>query len=242
VSVSASCTVRRGTFELTVDLEVSDGEVVVVVGPNGAGKSTLLRLLAGLLPATTGRVALDDEVVDDGVAGILVPPERRRCGVVFQDGLLFPHLSVLENAAFGLRRQGVSRAEARRRAQGWLDAVGVGDLAAEAPERLSGGQAQRAALARALASGPRHLLLDEPTSALDVEIRAAVRGLLAEHLGSFGGSCVVVSHDPADARAVADRLVVLEAGRVVQDGPVADVLADPATTWTAHHGAPPAPV
>src|SRR6266581_1649385 len=151
-----------GAFELDMQLAVAAGELVAVLGPNGAGKTSLLRALAGLLSLSAGRVTLDGVVLEDPAEGIRVPTERRPVGMVFQDYLLFPHLSAVENVAFGLRARGVRRAEARRTAQGWLERLGLPDVADAGPRALSGGQQQRVALARALATKPRLLLLDEP--------------------------------------------------------------------------------
>jgi len=235
--------VDREGFRLDVDLLVPGGEVVALLGPNGAGKTTVLRVLAGLLRLTQGSVTLGGRVLDDPASGTFVPAERRDVGMVFQDYLLFPHLSALDNVAFGLRARGAGRAEARATATTWLERVGVSEHAGARPGRLSGGQAQRVALARALATDPRLLLLDEPLAALDASTRLAVRGDLARHLRAFGGSALMVTHDPLDAMVVADRIVVLEGGRVVQDGSPAEVARAPRTEYVArlvglnlHHG------
>src|SRR3954452_16095620 len=233
MSLAASITVRRGGVTIDLDLDVADGEVLAVLGPNGAGKSTVLRVLAGLLPPDDGRVVVDGDVWDDVGAGVHVPTHRRRLGMVFQDYLLFPHLSALENVAFGLRTRGTARAEARRRAVDWLARVGLADLGDRRPAQLSGGQAQRAALARALAPDPGLPLLDEPLSALDARTRLTVRAELRRHLAEFGGSTVLVTHDPVDAMALADRVVVVEQGRVVQVGTPADVNRRPRTDYVA---------
>jgi molybdate transport system ATP-binding protein len=233
MSVQASIAVRRGSFALELDLAVADGEVLAVLGPNGAGKSTVLRVLAGLLPPDGGRVAVDGEVWDDVAGGAHVPPHRRRLGMVFQDHLLFPHLSIRDNVGFGLRTRGAGRADARRAADAWLDRVGIGELAGRRPAQLSGGQGQRAALARALAPDPALLLLDEPLSALDARTRLTVRAELRRHLAGFAGSTVLVTHDPVDAMALADRVLVVEEGRVVQTGPPAEVARRPRTDYVA---------
>lgn len=234
MSLEATVGVTIGTFEEALDLRVADGEVVAVLGPNGSGKSTLLRTLAGLQPLSTGRIVLDGRVLDDPAAGVLVPPEQRGCGLVFQEYLLFPHLTAVANVAFGPRSRGVPKADAQVRALDWLGRMGVGDRAGARPGQLSGGQAQRVALARALANQPRLLLLDEPMAALDVGARGAVRHLLRTHLATFGGACLLVTHDPLDAAAIADRLVVLEGGRVVQQGTLAEVTGRPRTAYVAH--------
>jgi molybdate transport system ATP-binding protein len=233
MSLTASITVRRGGLTVELDLAVEDGEVLAVLGPNGAGKSTVLRVLAGLLSPDSGRVAVDDDAWDDVAAGVHVPAHSRRLGMVFQDYLLFPHLSALENVAFGLRTRGVPHADARTTAADWLTRVGLADLGDRRPGQLSGGQAQRTALARALATDPVVLLLDEPLSALDARTRLTVRAELRRHLAAFEGSTVLVSHDPVDAMALADRVVVVEDGRVVQEGPPAEVARRPRTDYVA---------
>src|SRR5262245_3457396 len=165
--LDAHIVVDRGTFRLDLPISVAAGEVVALLGPNGAGKTTALRALAGLLPLTAGHIRLASRVLDEPPNRAPVPPERRSIGVVFQDYLLFPHLTALDNVAFGPRRHGVARRAAREQAAGWLDRVGLTGYAHRKPRHLSGGQAQRVALARALAVGPQLLLLDEPLAALD---------------------------------------------------------------------------
>ncbi|MFZ9629726.1 MAG: ABC transporter ATP-binding protein [Ilumatobacteraceae bacterium] len=234
--LSATIVVRRGAFELDVSLEVAPGEVLAVLGPNGSGKSTLLRALAGLQPLDAGRVAVGGRVLDDVAAAQFVAPEQRHVAVVFQDHLLFRHLSVLENVAFGLRARGVDREDARRRAPEWLERVGLADRANDRTQRLSGGQQQRIALARALVTEPMLLLLDEPLSALDVGTRRETRRELREHLTGYaarGGVTVLVTHDPVDAYALADRVAVLDTGRVAQVGTIADVTARPRSAYVA---------
>jgi molybdate transport system ATP-binding protein len=230
-------TVHRGSFTLTVALDVAPGESVAVLGPNGAGKSTLLRALAGLTPLSSGRIELagrllDSRSLDDG-PDVFVPPEHRRVGLVFQGYRLFPHLSVRENVAFGPRSAGVGRRDARALADDWLRRLGLLELAPRRPRELSGGQAQRVALARALATDPALLLLDEPMAALDARTRLEVRATLREHLRHYAGPVVVVTHDPLEAMVMADRLLVLEGGRVVQQGSPADVARRPATEYVA---------
>ena len=222
-----------GTFELDVDLKVEPGEVVAVLGPNGAGKTSLLRGLAGLLPLDAGRVALDGVVLEEPAAGVFVPSERRPIAMVFQDYLLFPHLTVLENVAFGLRSRGTSRSEAAASAHRWLERVGLQTEAQRKPVSLSGGQAQRVAVARALATSPALLLLDEPMAALDASTRVDLRRDLRRHLESFRGVRLLVTHDPVEALAMADRLVILEQGRVLQSGSPADVTQHPRSRYVA---------
>jgi molybdate transport system ATP-binding protein len=231
--LAASLRTRRGEFRLEVDLLVPQGQVVALLGPNGAGKTTVLHILAGLLRLSEGCVRLGDRVLDDPRSGTFVAAEERDVGMVFQDYLLFPHLSALDNVAFGPRARGAGRRVARATATTWLERVGVPEQAASRPGQISGGQAQRVALARALATDPRLLLLDEPLAALDASTRLAVRGELARHLRAFGGSALMVTHDPLDAMVVADRIVVLEGGRVVQDGSPAEVARAPRTDYVA---------
>jgi molybdate transport system ATP-binding protein len=232
-ALEADLRVRRGDLELDLALTVDAGEVVALLGPNGAGKTTTLRMLAGLLPVDAGVVRLGATVLEDTAAGVRLAPEARRVGVVFQDYLLFPHLSARENVAFGLRARGLDRAGSRRRADTWLDRVGLAGHEASRPRQLSGGQAQRVALARALASEPELLLLDEPLAALDAGTRLEVRAELRRHLATYDGAVLVVTHDALDAMVLADRLVVLEEGRVVQSGPPRQVAAHPRTEYVA---------
>jgi molybdate transport system ATP-binding protein len=231
MKLDAHLVVRRERFTLDVALTVEAGEVVALVGPNGAGKTTALRALAGLTGLDAGEVRLGGELLDG--PGRWVPPERRPVGVVFQDYLLFPHLTALENVAFGLRCGGASRRSSRTAAAALLDRVGVGHLAGVKPRRLSGGQAQRVALARALAVEPSLLLLDEPLAALDAQTRPAIRSELRRHLAEFTGCALLVSHDPLDAMVLADRLVVVEDGAVVQSGTPAEVARRPRTPYVA---------
>jgi molybdate transport system ATP-binding protein len=231
--LAAAMEATAGRFGLVATLEVRAGETVAILGPNGAGKTTLLRALAGLLPLDRGRVVLDGDELDDVAAGRHVPAEHRPIGMVFQDHLLFPHLSALDNVAFGLRSRGASRDDARRLAAEWLARVGLGGEATARPRELSAGQAQRVALARALAVRPRLLLLDEPLSALDVTTRLATRRELRRHLAEYDGTRLLVTHDPLEAVALADRLVVLEAGRVTQTGSPAEITGRPRSDYVA---------
>jgi molybdate transport system ATP-binding protein len=232
-TLAAEVRLRLGTLDLDVRLEAAPGEVVAVVGPNGAGKTTLLRALAGLVPLTDGHIRIGEERVEDPRAGVRLPPQQRRVGVVFQQHLLFPHLSALENVAFGLRARGAAGADARTRARDWLSRVGLADLEGARPAALSGGQSQRVALARALATEPDLLLLDEPMAALDVDARRAVRRELARHLAAFAGPTLLITHEPLEAISLADRIVVLEAGRVTQDDTAATIARRPRSAWAA---------
>ncbi|KAB8176017.1 ATP-binding cassette domain-containing protein [Microbispora catharanthi] len=223
----ATLVVRRSAFTLDITLDVAPGEVVALLGPNGAGKTTALRALAGLTAMSGGHISLDGRPLHTA------PPEQRPVGVVFQDYLLFPHLSALDNVAFGPRCQGVPKAEARRVAAALLERVGLADRAAAKPRQLSGGQAQRVALARALAVRPRLMLLDEPLAALDAHTRLEIRSQLRRHLAGFDGATVLVTHDPLDAMVLADRLIVIESGGIVQQGTPAEVARRPRTDYVA---------
>jgi molybdate transport system ATP-binding protein len=231
--LDARVAVRLGTLDLDAHLQVAPGETVAVLGPNGAGKTTLLRAIAGLFPIDRGAIAVDGVTLDD--TRTYVEPEHRPVALMFQDHLLFPHLSVVDNVAFGLRATGMRRKDAARQATAWLERVGlgVGVAAHTRPAQLSGGQAQRVALARALATSPRVLLLDEPLAALDAASRGTTRRDLARHLRTHDGMRVVVTHDPVEAAALADRLVVLEAGRVVQTGTIDELTARPRSRYVA---------
>ncbi|HEY3506328.1 MAG TPA: ABC transporter ATP-binding protein [Actinocatenispora sp.] len=231
--LDAHLVVDRGRFRLDIDLSVAAGEVVALLGPNGAGKTTTLRALTGLLPVTAGHVTLDADTLDDPDRRLWTPTEDRHIGVVFQDYLLFPHLTALDNVAFGPRSHGLPRAAARDRAAAWLARVGLSEYARVKPRRLSGGQAQRVALARALAVEPALLLLDEPLAALDARTRLDTRAALQRHLADHPGATLLVTHDPLDALVLADRLVIIEDGRIVQEGDAATITAQPRTDYVA---------
>ncbi|GAA4372574.1 ABC transporter ATP-binding protein [Agromyces bauzanensis] len=217
--------VARGSLHVEAAFDAAPGHPLAIIGPNGAGKSTVLAAIAGLVPLESGAVSIGDRAVG------ALPPEARRIGVVFQDYVLFPHLDVRDNIAFAARMRGGSRVAARAAAEPWLERYGLTPLAERFPAELSGGQAQRVALARALAAEPEVLLLDEPMSALDVEVRAEMRSELATHVREFGGATVLVTHSTADAAALADSVLVLEAGGVTQRGALADLRAAPATPY-----------
>jgi molybdate transport system ATP-binding protein len=225
--------VRRGVFTLTVTLAAAPGQVVGVLGPNGAGKSTLLSAVAGLTPISAGRITLAGQVLDDTGTGAFVETAGRSAGFVFQDYRLFPHLTVADNVAFSPRARGRGKRAAKSAALEWLGRLGLADLAGRKPAELSGGQAQRVALARALAGQPAMLLLDEPLSALDASTRMDVQGELKRHLAEFAGPCLLVTHDPLEALLLADRLIVLEGGRIVQEGTPAQIARRPGTQYVA---------
>jgi molybdate transport system ATP-binding protein len=233
VRLDAHLQVQRGDFALDAELTAEAGEVVAVVGPNGAGKTTILRTIAGDLALDAGRLVLGGRVLDDPAGRTWLPPEQRRIGVVHQDLLLFPHLRAVDDVAFGLRCRGIPRREARRTAMGWLERFDVGHRADARPAGLSGGQAQRVALARALAPEPNLLLLDEPLAALDAGTRPQTRRDLRRWLATYEGPTLLVTHDPVDALLLADRVLVLEDGRVSQAGTLHEVTTRPRTPYVA---------
>ncbi len=232
MSLHATVDVRVGSAHIDVAFDAPARAVTALVGPNGAGKTTVLRSIAGTLALDAGRVTLSDEVLSRP-PDVHVPPERRDIGVVFQDHVLFPHLSARDNVAFGPRCHGSSRAEARMRSDAMLELVGLRPFADAKPRTLSGGQAQLVAVARALATDPKALLLDEPLAALDAGARIAVRRDLRRFLGDFAGPVVLVTHDAIDAFVLADTVVVIEQGRVTQAGTVAAIAAQPASRYVA---------
>lgn len=212
-----------------MELSAVRGELTALVGPNGSGKSTCIQLVAGALQPDSGVIMIDGATVADARA--LVPAHRRRVGYLEQRPLLFPHLNVLDNVAYGPRARGLRRPAAQERAAAELAAVGAEHLTARRPRELSGGQAQRVAIARALAIDPDVVLLDEPFAALDATSTPDLRRLLRERLA--GVTTLLVTHDLLDVLALADRIVVLERGRVVSSGPVDDVLTAPPTAFVA---------
>jgi molybdate transport system ATP-binding protein len=224
---------RSDAFRLELALAIPPDTTAALLGPNGAGKTTVVDILAGLSAIDSGRIELTGAVLDDPDDGVMVPPEERRIGVVFQDYLLFPHLTVLDNVAFGLRSSRRDRADARDRAGEWLHRLGLAGLEDRKPRHLSGGQAQRVALARALVTEPDLLLLDEPLAALDVSTRAGLRRLLAEHLAAFPGPRLLITHDPAEAFLLADEIHVIEHGSITQSGTADDIRLRPRTPYVA---------
>lgn len=229
MSVALHADIRVPERGVDITLEVAAGRTLALVGPNGAGKSTALSVVAGLVGAQEARVQLGDTVLDD--AATHVPAHRRQLGLLGQRALLFDHLSVLDNVAYGVRAAGLSRGPARERAAAMLERVGLLDLAERRPRALSGGQAHRVALARTLAVDPQLLLLDEPMAALDVTTAAQMRTLLRAELA--GRTCLLVTHDLLDVLALADDIVVLENGRVAEHGPTADLVAAPRSRFLA---------
>ena len=230
--LEARVRVVRAGFALDAELEAPPG-TTAILGPNGAGKSTLVAALAGLIPLDGGRVTVDARVWEDPASGIRLRARERRLGVAFQAPRLLPWLDALDNVAYGPRARGARESEARGRAMEWLGRLGAGHLARRRPGALSGGEAQRVALARALATDPDLLLLDEPLSAQDAPARGEARRALAAALSDFGGVALVVSHDPIEALTLGGRVVVLEEGRVVQQGDGESLRRRPASPWVA---------
>jgi len=228
VGLRADLAIARGDFEVRAVLEADDGQTLALLGPNGAGKTTVVEALAGLVEAAEGAtIELDGERIDQ------LPPERRRVGVCFQDDLLFPHLSVLENVAFGLRARGTAKAAARSRAGELLQRFAPRVRPAAKPRELSGGERRRVSLARALAPDPRLLLLDEPLAGVDVTARGQIRSLLREVADGFDGVVVLVAHDPLDALTLADRVAIMEAGRLTQEGTPDQIRSAPRSPYAA---------
>jgi len=234
-ALALTATVADRGVEL--ELRVEPGEVVAVLGANGAGKSTLLSLISGLTRPDTGRITLDGQVLVDRDRSVWVPPHRRGVVLLAQQALLFPHLTAVANVAFGPRSHGVPRRDANAAAEHWLAAVDATEFAGRKPAQLSGGQAQRIAVARALAADPALLLLDEPMAALDVAVAPALRQLLRKVLrgppADTARTALLVTHDLIDALSLADRVIVLESGRIVEDGPARTVLAHPRSAFAA---------
>ncbi|GAA3737003.1 ATP-binding cassette domain-containing protein [Leifsonia bigeumensis] len=235
MTLSAELVVRRGDFVLDANLEVGAGEVLALLGPNGSGKSTLLGALAGLLPVATGSIRVNGRPLTRVSAGerMSLPAHARRVGLLGQESLLFPHLTAVQNVAFGIRAAHGSRVDAGRRAERWLADVGLSGFEGRRPAELSGGQQQRVAIARALAAEPDLLLLDEPMASLDVEAASSIRTLLRERLSSTGTTTVLVTHDVVDVIVLADRVVTLDSGRVADDGSASDVLGRPVNGFAA---------
>lgn len=231
-TLEAHVVVELGTFHLDVELACGRG-VTAVLGPNGSGKTTALKAVAGLHTLSGGHVRVAGETWADHDRRRHLPPEARSVGMVLADPLLFPHLSLLDNVAYGPRSRGMPRRAARERSGEELARVGLADLAARRPDQVSQGQAQRAALARALATDPAVLLLDEPLSALDPQTRSATRAELAHRLREYDGVTVLVTHDALDALTLGDRLVFLEDGRTAQTGTPTEVIARPRSPYVA---------
>ena len=234
--LTAHVRLSRTDFSIDAHIEVAAGQTAALLGPNGAGKSSVLAAIAGLVELPAGSavsVTLGDRVLEDTASGVWTPPEHRRVGVVFQEHRLFDHMSVLDNVAFGPRSTGSRTAAARRLASEWIELLGVAALSDRRPHELSGGEAQKVAIARSLAAAPHVLLLDEPLAALDVTTRSEVRRVLRDQLESFSGPRLLVTHDPSDAFLLADVLFVIEDGRITQHGTPDEIRRSPATPYVA---------
>ncbi|HEV3376157.1 MAG TPA: ABC transporter ATP-binding protein [Thermoleophilaceae bacterium] len=227
----AEAKTRLGALELDIRLEVRPGECLALAGPSGAGKTSLLRIAAGLVRPERGLIQANGETWLDTERGIDVPPEQRRCGYVFQEYALFPHLTAWQNVAYPLR--GMPRVQRRERALELLERFGLGDLADARPRTLSGGERQRVAVARALARRPEVLLLDEPLSALDARTRATAARELDTVLDDVEVPALLVTHDFAEAARLGDRVGVIDAGRVIQEGTPSELAAAPRTAFVA---------
>lgn len=214
-----------------LDLAVAPGEMVALLGPSGSGKTTILAALAGFIPIRSGEIVIGGRVVAG--PGRHEPPERRDVAVVFQSSALWPHMSALETVAFPIRRRGVPAAEARRQAERILDRLGIGPLAARRPAEMSGGEQQRVGLGRALARNASTYLFDEPTAHLDTALRERLQTEISEHRRSSGAAAIYATHDTAEALALADRVILVRGGRVVQDGSPASVYERPVDMWAA---------
>ncbi|MBV9310085.1 MAG: ABC transporter ATP-binding protein, partial [Solirubrobacterales bacterium] len=225
---------RLGSLALNVSLAVGSGDCVALAGPSGAGKTTILRAIAGTLRPGGRRITCGAEVWLDSARGVHRPPEQRRCGYVFQDYALFPHLSAWRNVAFGLPRSSPrERARRKSRSLELLESFGIGELAEVQPARMSGGERQRVALARALAREPEVLLLDEPLAALDARARAAAARTLLSTLRSLQIPTLLVTHDFEQAALLADEVSVLDNGVIVQHGSASELTANPASAFVA---------
>lgn len=221
-------------FDLDVaDFVVQEGETLALIGENGAGKSTVLRVLSGLLKPVSGRIVLNDRVLFDSAAGVCLAPEDRQIGYMFQNYALFPHMTARENIGYGLRVRGMPEAEVSARVDALCERMGVSEIADQLVTRMSGGQRQRTALARALAPSPELLLLDEPLSALDVRTQEQMRRELASVIRSERIPCVIVTHSIVDALAVADRIAVIEKGRIVACGAPEEIIHNPANGFVS---------
>lgn len=226
MSVSISLRHRLSDFSMDLAFEAPSG-VTVLFGPSGSGKSTVLNAVAGLLRPQTGRVVVGGTVLTDTAQRLFVPPHRRRLGVIFQDGRLFPHLSVQQNLRYG---RWFAPASARRtRETAVVEMLGIGALLDRAPATLSGGERQRVAIGRALLAEPRLILADEPLSALDDDRKGEILPYLERLRDEWGVPMLYVSHSPAEVARIATTVVMLDAGRITRIGPAAEVLADPAT-------------
>src|SRR6185312_15038879 len=226
---------RLGENEILrgVSMSVPRGKVVALLGPSGSGKTTLLRAVAGLETPHTGSIRIGERTLYDSANGANLPAEKRGLGLVFQSYALWPHRTVFDNVAYGLKLRGVSAGEKKRRVEAALAQIGLAHLAARYPHQLSGGQQQRVALARALVYEPPVILLDEPLSNLDAKLREEARAWLRQLIVTLGLSAIHVTHDQVEAMAIADRVVLLDAGLVAQEGTPTALYNEPATLFAA---------
>ncbi len=222
---------RSNGFKLDVELNIAAGTTACLLGPNGAGKSTAVGALAGLINIEGGSIRLNGRTLNDPSVGIAIPPPDRKIGLMFQDYALFGHLSVEDNIAFGPRSAGLSKSASRLAAAEWTHKFDLIDLAGRKASDLSGGQAQRVAMARTLAANPDLILLDEPLAALDVGTKATLRRILSTNLEAFDGPRLIITHEPAEAFLLADRIHIMENGRITQSGTAAEIRRSPATAY-----------
>ncbi len=220
-------------FRVDARIDVEAGATTALLGPNGAGKSTIVAALAGLKPLEDGFIRLGARVLDDPAAGVFVPAEDRRVGVMFQDTLLFPRMTVRQNIEFGPRSLRMEATRAQRVVATWIERLDLGSLVDRYPHQLSGGASQRVAIARTMAIEPDMLVLDEPLAAIDISTRARIRRDLAAFLDAFEGPAVVITHDPAGAFLLADDIIILEDGRVTHAGTPDDLRMRPRTSYAA---------
>ncbi len=225
MSLAVDIRAQRGTFTLDVAFECPAGGRVAILGRNGSGKTSLVHAIAGLLPIESGSIRFGEETWLDSENRIFVAPPGRSIGVLFQELRLFPHLTVLDNIMFGLRARGIAPREAKAEAEKWLQEVGLSDRAKLLPTTLSGGEAQRVALVRAMATRPQILLLDEPLASIDQELRAPTLLLIRNLVREYEGTVLLVTHDPDLASSFVDRYILLENGRIRGQGPVSDLEA-----------------
>lgn len=231
MTLHADIRLTLGDFSLNAQFEAHAGEPLALIGPNGSGKSTVAGALAGIRRLDSGSIECNGTIFDNGRRSLC--PQRRQVGMVFQDRLLFPTMTVRDNVSFGLRARGMPKREAGRSAGRWLDRLDLTALADRRPGRLSGGQAQRVALARALAIEPEVLILDEPLAALDPESKPGIRRCIGGVLAEFAGVSVLITHDPVEARSLAGRIAVIEGGAIVQVGSAQDVQRTPRSAFAA---------
>lgn len=228
--LSAHLQLTRDDFELDLALAIESGETVAIVGPNGAGKSSTVRALTGLAPLQSGQITLGGQILDNPSTATFVEPHERSIGTAFQDSLLFPHLNVRRNVGFRL----TDRRRHDQMADEWLDRVGLSGFGDRRVRDLSGGEARRVSIARALIGAPELIILDEPFAGLDVEARAGLRRMLAEQMQHHQAARLLITHDPAEAHSLADRVVVIENGRVTQQGTPDEIRRRPLTAYVAN--------